>query len=91
MRSRPARCDYYAANAPLNPIVAMAIAPTKSVRWTHWGARFAYGKGRHHVNGPGFIPARFRLMRPRTVCGRLMFTKLKIRIFVAGAGLLVKV
>lgn len=86
VRSRPARCDYYAANAPTDPVTALAIAPTKSVRWTRWGSRIAYGKGRYHVNGPGFIPARFRLLRPRYACGRLMFTKLKVRIYVSGDG-----
>lgn len=41
VRSRPARCDYYSARAPDGPIVGMAIAPTRSVRWTHWGVRSA--------------------------------------------------
>lgn len=44
VRDCPARCDYYAANAPTNPTVGLAISPTKSARWTHWGTRFAYGK-----------------------------------------------
>lgn len=83
---RPARCDYYSAKAPVNPVAGIAIAPTKNVRWSHWGAQWAKGAGRYHVNGPGFIPARFRLSNPRTVCGRLMFTRLQVRIFVAGQG-----
>ena len=86
VRSRPARCDYYSARAPDDPIVAMAIAPTKSVRWTHWGFRSAVGRGRYHVNGPGFIPARFRLLRPKNACGRKMFTVIRIRMKVPGEG-----
>ncbi len=86
VRSRPVRCDYYSAKAPTDPIVAIAIAPTKNVRWSHWGAKRAIGAGRYHVNGPGFIPARFRLLNPRMACGRLMFTKFRVRIFVAGDG-----
>ena len=86
VRIRPARCDYYSSRAPDDPIVSMAIAPTKSVRWTHWGFRSAVGRGRYHVNGPGFVPARFRLLRPRNACGRRMFTKLRVRVFIPGDG-----
>lgn len=50
------------------------------------GNSFRLRESRYHVNGPGFIPARFRLFRPRTVWRRLLFTKLVVRIYVAGDG-----
>lgn len=86
VRARPSRCDFYDARAPSGQIVGLAVYPSRGVRWTHWGYRFAYGKGRYHVNGPGFVPARFRLVRPRNACGRLMFTKLRVRINIPGDG-----
>ena len=86
VRARPANCDFIDADADLGALTSWALVPTRSVSWTHWGHRSALGKGKGFMRGVGWRSNRVRLSRPRTVCGRKVFTRIKVRMNVPGQG-----
>lgn len=86
VRSKPRRCDFYSALATPDTPTRRAIIPTRQVRWNKWGKRGAVGRGKYHVSSVGWVPTRIRLTRSREACGRVMFTRLQLRIRLPGEG-----
>lgn len=86
LKARPANCDFIDANADLDAFSSWALLPTRRVRWTHWGHRSAIGEGKGFLRGVGWRPNRVRLSRPRTVCGRKVFTRFRGRMNIPGEG-----
>lgn len=84
--ARPANCDFIWAEADLDYLTSWALIPTRSMRWVSWGQRSAYGKGKGFARGIGWRPNRIRLSRPRMVCGRKVFTRLRSRQNIPGQG-----
>lgn len=86
VRARPANCDFPSPYAEQGSISSWSVFPTRSFRWGHWGYRSAIGRGKAFMRGVGWRPARVRLSQPRTVCGRKVFTRLRVRMKPPGSG-----
>lgn len=84
-RQRPNRCDYYNATAPESPPIGAAIYPTRKVHWKRWSRTSAAGRGQYHVTG-GWLPAKIRLSRVRSVCGARVFTGIQAKLKLPGSG-----
>jgi hypothetical protein len=62
-------------------------APTKSMKWEHWGHPHARGKGMGVVNMLGDTPIKVVLSKPVTNCnGQRVYSKAKIKYPELGTG-----
>lgn len=71
-RQRPRSCDLHQRGAPP---VRQAIAVTRRLEWSQWGGRVAIAKGKIGISSVGLVPLKLRLTRPRSICGRTVYTK----------------
>lgn len=78
-RKRPRTCDFVQRGAP---IAHAWMVLTHAMRWNKWSSRRAFGTGRHHINQgpPRGVPIQVWLMKPKTLCGRRVFTVLRARV-----------
>lgn len=86
VRTKPRHCDFYSALATPDTPSRRAVIPTTQVRWNKWGRYRASGRGKYHVSSVGWVRAKIRLSRPRVACGRLMFSRLRLRVRIPGEG-----
>lgn len=54
-------------------------APTKSMKWEHWGHPHARGRGKGLLNMLGATPVKVVLSKPVVKCGHRVYSKVKIR------------
>lgn len=74
-RYRPRNCAYFGRNGSFGGGVFL-----RSIRWSHWNRRVASGRGIEcgfHLPCEN-IPARIKAYRPRTACGRVVYTRLRV-------------
>lgn len=69
---RPRSCDLHQRGAPA---LRQAIAVTRRLEWSQWGGRVAIAKGKLGISSVGLVPLKLRLSRPRSMCGRTVYTK----------------
>lgn len=80
-RRRPARCNYHYENAFPFPVFSWNLIQTRRMKWRHWGARSARGRGFFFSRKPPWWKqVRVRLSRPRTVCGSRAFTRFRLKV-----------
>lgn len=86
-RARPANCDFPGRSAQPGSIGSWDVFPTRRVRWNRWGYQSAVGRGRGFMRTVGWRPLRIRLKRSRVVCGRRVFTRMRVRLKAPGGWL----
>lgn len=86
VRPRPANCDFPDPGVRAGSIGSWDVFPTRKMRWPHWGLKAALGRGKAFMRGVGWRPVRVKLTRPRTTCGRKVFTRLQVRMNAPGRG-----
>ena len=69
---RPSSCDLHQRGAPP---VRQAIAVTRQLEWSQWGGPVAIADGKLGISSVGLVPLKLRLSRPRSICGRTVYTK----------------
>lgn len=79
-RARPANCDFPDRSAQAGSIGSWDVFPTRRVRWSRWRNQSAVGRGRGFMRGVGWRPLLIRLKRSRVVCGRRVFTRMRVRL-----------
>jgi hypothetical protein len=76
-RYKPHHCVFHQRHK--FPITGANTVRTKDLHWKHWTQRSAAAKGEVLVSTIGPSPASLKLTRPRTLCGKTVFTRLRVR------------
>lgn len=77
LRKRPGRCLFHQRGAP-SWAGLQAIAVAERLRWSSWGPRTAVARGKLFISSVGQRQAKFLLKKPRVVCGKRVYTRLKV-------------
>ena len=79
-RTRPRSCDLHEFGRV--PVAHVNVWVTKRLRWQRWGSKSAVARGKLGISTYGLAPIKLRLMRPRLLCGHIVFTRAHLAVRV---------
>ncbi len=79
-RTRPHKCDLHEHGR--YPVAHVNTFTTKRLRWLQWSSRSAVAKGKLGISTYGLAPMKLRLLRPRQLCGHMVFTRAHLAVRV---------
>jgi hypothetical protein len=77
-RFRPSACDFHDRRDPISGQVGYIL--TRRLHWLHWSPQSATAIGEIEYPMAGWYRVHVRLSDPRAGCGRMVFTKARLRV-----------